>query len=88
MTNSLVSTGWGHHNKGENMAKEYSRQNTIDALKDHAKGHIAKHSMNVEVYLKNATGVGEHPDILEAIEKELKVIAEYHDQLEVLERYF
>jgi len=44
--------------------------------------------MNVEVYLKNAAGVGEHPDILEAIEKELKVIAEYHDQLEVLNKYF
>jgi len=51
-------------------------------------GHIAKHSMNVEVYLKNAAGVGEHPDVLEAIEQELKVIAEYHDQLEMLEKYF
>ena len=44
--------------------------------------------MNVEVYLKNSAGVGEHPDILEAIEKELAVIAQYHDQLEVLEKYF
>jgi hypothetical protein len=70
------------------MANEYNRQNTIEAVKAHAKGHIAKHSMNVEVYLKNASGVGEHPDILEAIEKELKIIAEYHDQLEVLEKYF
>ena len=67
---------------------EYNRDNMIDAIKDHAKGHIAKHAMNVEVYLKNAAGVGEHPDILDAIEKELKVIAEYHDQLEVLEKYF
>ena len=70
------------------MANEYNRQNTIEAVKAHAKGHIAKHSMNVEIYLKNASGVGEHPDILEAIEKELKIIAEYHDQLEVLEKYF
>ena len=67
---------------------EYNRANTIKAIKEHAKGHIAKHAMNVEVYLKNAAGVGEHPDILDAIEKELKVIAEYHDQLEVLDKYF
>jgi len=26
--------------------------------------------------------------VLEAIEKELKIIAEYHDQLEVLNKYF
>jgi len=67
---------------------EYNRDNTIKAIKEHAKGHIAKHAMNVEVYLKNAAGVGEHPDILDAIDKELKVIAEYHDQLEVLDKYF
>ena len=70
------------------MAKEYNRDNMIEAIKEHAKGRIAKHAMNVEVYLKNSAGVGEHPDILEAIEKELKIIAEYHDQLEVLNKYF
>ena len=52
------------------MAGPYNRENMIEAIKEHAKGHIAKHAMNVEVYLANAAGVGEHPDILEAIEKE------------------
>ena len=42
----------------------------IDGLIKHAEGHIAKHKTNVEVYLHNASGVGEHPDILDAIEKE------------------
>ena len=69
------------------MANEYNRENMITAIEDHAKGHIAKHKMNVEVYLKNAAGVGEHPDIIEAIEKELKVIAEYHDEIEMLKTY-
>ena len=67
---------------------EYNRKNVIEAIKDHAKGHIKKHSMNVEIYLKNASGIGEHPDVLEAIEKELKIIAEYDDQLEVIKKYF
>ena len=70
------------------MAGLYTRENMLDAVIEHAKGHIAKHSMNVEVYLSNAAGVGEHPDILEAVEKELEVIAKYHDQLEVIEKYF
>ena len=70
------------------MANEYNRDNMITAIEDHAKGHIAKHKMNVEVYLKNAAGVGEHPDILEAVEKELEQVAKYHDQLEVIKHYF
>jgi hypothetical protein len=53
----------------------------------HAKGHIEKHVTNVQIYMEKAVGIGEHGDILETIEKELKVIAEYHDQLEVLEKY-
>ena len=61
------------------MAGLYTRENMLDAVIEHAKGHIAKHSMNVEVYLSNAAGVGEHPDILEAVEKELEIIAKYHD---------
>jgi len=71
------------------MAK-FTRNNMIQAIRQHAEGHIAKHSMNVEVYLKNAVGVGgeAHPDVLEAIEKEIEVVARYHDQLEVLDKYF
>mgnify|MGYP001248798476 FL=1 len=64
-----------------------SRQMIYDALVEHAKGHIKKHSANVEIYMEKAVGVGEHPDILDAMEKELAVIAQYHDQLEVLEKY-
>lgn len=64
------------------------RKEIIESLKSHAIGHINKHKMNVEVYLKNPAGIGEHPDVMEAIEQELKVIAEYEDQLEILEKYF
>ena len=65
-----------------------NRDEMIKALISHAEGHIQKHKMNVEVYLEKAVGIGEHGDILETIEKELKVIAEYHDQIEVLKAYF
>ena len=64
------------------------REQMIQALVAHAKGHIEKHRANVEVYLSNPVGIGEHSDLIEAIEKELNMIAEYHDQLEVLEKYF
>ena len=64
------------------------RNEIIEALKAHAQGHIDKHKMNVEVLLQKAVGIGEHGDVLTEIEKELKVIAEYDDQLEMLKKYF
>ena len=64
------------------------RNEIIETLKAHAQGHIDKHKMNVEVLLQKAVGIGEHGDVLTEIEKELKVIAEYDDQLEMLKKYF
>lgn len=60
----------------------------IEASKKHFEGHIEKHRINIEVYLKNPVGIGEHSDIMEAIECELAQMAEYHDKLEMLEKYF
>tara|TARA_B100000945_G_scaffold66739_1_gene50086 strand:- start:780 stop:992 length:213 start_codon:yes stop_codon:yes gene_type:complete len=60
----------------------------VNALIAHAKGDIEKHKMNVEVYLNNPAGIGEHSDILEAIENELNMIAKYEDQVDVLNKYF
>ena len=59
-----------------------------EAMIAHAMGHIKKHQMNVEIYFNNPVGIGEHSDVLEAIEKELNIITEYHDQIEALKTYF
>ena len=64
------------------------RDKIKETLLAHAEGHIKKHSANVEIYLNNSIGIGEHSDILETIEKELEVIAKYDDQLHVLRKYF
>lgn len=64
------------------------RAQMIKAVKQHAKAHIEKHRMNIEVYLRNPVGVGEHSDIMDAIEKELKHMAEYEDHLEIINKYF
>jgi len=60
----------------------------IQAIEAYAKGHIAKHKANVHIYLKNPVGIGEHSDVLEAIEIELDQIAKYQDQLDVLDKHF
>jgi hypothetical protein len=64
------------------------REQLIKALLAHAQGDIAKHRANVEVYLTNPVGIGEHSNIVEAIEEELNMIAKYQDQIDVLNKYF
>lgn len=64
------------------------RLELLNAVRSHALGNISKHRANVEVYFANPAGIGEHSDIIEAIEHELAQISKYHDQLEVLDEYF
>ena len=63
------------------------RDKLIKALLSHAQGDIQKHLANVEVYLTNPAGIGEHSDIMEAIEHELNQVAKYQDQVDVIQRY-
>ena len=60
----------------------------IKALLSHAQGEINYHKANVNVYLNNPVGIGEHSNVVGAIADELDQIAKYHDQIEVIERYF
>ena len=72
----------------KNMTMHNMREQLIRALLAHAQGDIQKHVANVEVYLTNPAGIGEHSDITEAIETELNIIAKYQDQVDVINKYF
>ncbi len=64
------------------------RDQMIKALLAHAQGDIEKHKANVEIYLSNPAGIGEHSDIMESVENELNMIAKYQDQIDVIQKYF
>ena len=64
------------------------RNQIISALLAHAQGDIQKHKMNVEVYLTSPVGIGEHSNVMEAIEEELNMIAKYEDQVSVIKKHF
>ena len=64
------------------------KEQLVRSLLTHAHGEIEYHKANVRVYLENPVGIGEHPDVMGAISEELDKIARYHDQVEVLEKYF
>ena len=64
------------------------REQLLKALLAHAQGDIQKHVANVEVYLQNPVGIGDHSNVVEAMEEELNMIAKYQDQIDVINKYF
>jgi hypothetical protein len=64
------------------------RDELINVSRMHFKAHIEKHRVNIETMLRNPIAIPEHTDIMDAIEKELAIIAEYDDKLEMLDKYF
>ena len=51
-------------------------------------GLIAKHQQNVDIYLNQPVGIGEHSDVMSAIETEITAIAQAHEKIEIINHYF
>ena len=60
----------------------------LKAAKMHAEGELERAKTNILVYLNNSTGIGEHSDVVEAIQEELDKMASANDRLEMIEKYF
>ena len=65
-----------------------NRDKLIDSIKSYLQGNIDKHKANVDNLLDNNVALAEHPDIIETIEKELSVVADYEDKMNALIKYF
>jgi len=69
------------------MAQKFSQQ-IVKACRMHAEGELERAKTNVMVYMRNAAGIGEHSDVVEAIQKELSTMGHAHERLEMLNKYF
>ena len=63
------------------------REDILKAQIAHAQGKIAKHKQNVEIYLTYPVGIGEHSDVMAAIENEINEISRAHELIEVINHY-
>ena len=59
----------------------------LNAHISYLRGQINKHLANVSVLLQSPTGIGQHQDIQESIEKELGSVAEYDGKLNMIAKY-
>ena len=60
---------------------------TVGLIK-HYEGIIGLAQANVKIYMQQSVGIGEHADILEAVDGELEKIASAQDKIDVLNEYF
>ena len=51
-------------------------------------GLIAKHKQNVDIYLNQPVGIGEHSDVMGAIDGEINAIAQAHEKIQIINHYF
>ena len=56
----------------------------LEALEKKLEGEVAMAKANIQVYIMNASGIGEHPDVVEAVETQVAKIAEAEDKLGVI----
>ena len=57
----------------------------IKAVRIHAKGDLERAKTNILVYMHNPAGIGEHSDVVEAIQAELDKMAIATDRLDMIE---
>ena len=64
------------------------REQMLNALRAYYTGQISKHKMNIENLITNSVGVAEHPDHIETVSKEVESLANYDEQLQMVDKYF
>tara|TARA_B110000902_G_C13840588_1_gene411174 strand:+ start:303 stop:548 length:246 start_codon:yes stop_codon:yes gene_type:complete len=63
------------------------REMILQALKSKLLGQMNSHIANIEVMITNPVGVGDHPTIVDTIEKELGALEHANGKLNVLVKY-
>ena len=64
------------------------QEQLVKAARMHAEGELERAKTNIMVYMKQSVGIGEHSDIVEAIQHELDTMATANDRIEMLEKFF
>lgn len=59
----------------------------IKAARMHAEGEYERAKTNIMVYMEQSVGIGEHSDIVEAIQEELDKMAMANDRIEMLQEF-
>ena len=60
----------------------------LTALEARYEAQIAEADATVKIYLENSVGIGEHPQHLEEVDKQLEKISQAEEKLDALEDFY
>jgi CO dehydrogenase nickel-insertion accessory protein CooC1 len=63
------------------------RRALIDALEKKYEAEISAADATINIYLNNSVGIGEHPQHLEEIDKQVQKIADAQEKIKVLKSF-
>ena len=63
------------------------RQAIIDALEDRYNAQISEADATLKIYLEHSVGIGEHPQHLDEVNKQIEKIANAKEKIDVLEEF-
>jgi hypothetical protein len=60
----------------------------IEALTKKYESEILVAKATIQVYMDKSVGIGEHPQFATEIDKQLEIIADANDKIDVLKKYY
>ena len=63
------------------------RRALLDALQARYEAEIAEADATINIYLTNSVGIGEHPQFIDEIDKQVQRIADAQEKIEVLKSF-
>ena len=70
------------------LEKNERHKMIVDALRKKYEYEILSARANIDVYLRNPAGIGEHPDIVAAVDSEMEKLSSAEDKLNSLNSNF
>ena len=64
------------------------KKQIVNALVKKYEGESAEAKANIEIYMNNPVGIGEHPDVIDAINSQVLKIASAEENIQVLQKHF
>ena len=60
----------------------------MEALKKRYEADISVAKVTIEVYINKSVGIGEHPQFVDEIDKQLEAIASAEDKLKMIDKHY
>lgn len=60
----------------------------LEALIKKLEGEIAMAKANIQVYIDNPAGIGEHPDVVQAVESQIEAIANAEEKIDTIHKHY